>query len=71
MNINELSEEELDKYDSALVAISENIRIIHKMKMQRQFLTDLYDLVPEELEQLIQQAERMYIGKPQLRKGAR
>lgn len=71
MNINELSEEELDKYDSALVAISENIRIIHKLRIQRQFLTDLYDLVPEELEQLMQQAERMYIGKPQLRKGTR
>lgn len=68
MNINQLNEEEFDKYDSALVAILDEIRIIHRLGMQKQLLTDLMQQTPDELEELVQQALRMNIGQQRLRK---
>ena len=68
MNLNELNEEEMDKYDSALVAILDKIRIIHRLGMQKQLLADLTQETPDELEELVQQALRMNIGQQQLRK---
>lgn len=63
MNVNELTDEEMDKYDSALVAILEKIRIIHSLRMEKQLLTDLSKERPEELEELVYQAVRMNIGQ--------
>ena len=68
MNLNELNQEELDKYDSALVAILDKIRIIHRLGMQKQLLADLTQETPDELEELVQQALRMNIGQQRLRK---
>jgi hypothetical protein len=68
MNLNELNEEEMDKYDSALVAILDKIRIIHRLGMHKQLLADLVRQSPDELEELIQQALRMNIGQQRLRK---
>lgn len=63
----DLNEEEMNKYDSAFVAISNKIRIIHELGMQKQLLTDLLNTVPEELEQLIAHAREMKIGDKNLR----
>lgn len=68
MNLNQLNEEELNKYDSALVAILDKIRIIHRLGMHKQLLADLTQQTPDELEELIQQALRMNIGQQRLRK---
>lgn len=67
MNVNELTDEEMDKYDSALVAILEKIRIIHSLRMEKQLLTDLSKERPEELEELVYQAVRMNIGQQRTR----
>lgn len=67
MNANELTDEEMDKYDSALVAILEKIRIIHSLRMEKQLLTDLSKERPEELEELVYQAVRMNIGQQRTR----
>ena len=67
MKYHELSEEEMDKYDSALVAISDKIRIIHALGLQKQFLADLLNIVPEELEAFIVHAKEMNIGNSKLR----
>lgn len=67
MEIIELSEEELNKYDSAYVAIVDKIRIIRALGMEKQLLQDLNEDVPQELNILIAQAVRMNIGREQLR----
>jgi uncharacterized membrane protein len=63
----DLSQEEMDKYDSALVAISDKIRIIHALGLQKTLLADLLHIVPEELEVLIAHAKEMNIGNNKLR----
>lgn len=63
MNMNELTDEEMNKYDSALVAILEKIRIIHSLRMEKQLLIDLSKERPDELEELVYQAVRMNIGQ--------
>ena len=67
MDIKDLTQEELDKYDSALVAIIEKIRIIHSLKLEKRLLTDLSEEVPQELNLLIANAVRMSLGREQLR----
>jgi hypothetical protein len=67
MKYHELSEEEMDKYDSALVAISDKIRIIHGLGLQKQFLADLLICIPEELEAFVAYAKEMNIGNSKLR----
>lgn len=67
MDIKDLTQEELDKYDSALVAIIEKIRIIHSLKLEKRLLTDLSEEVPQELNLLIANAVRMNLGREQLR----
>lgn len=67
MNMNELTDEEMNKYDSALVAILEKIRIIHSLRMEKQLLTDLSKERPDELEELVYQAVRMNIGQQRSR----
>jgi hypothetical protein len=62
MKYNDLNEEEMDKYDSALVAISDKIRIIHTLGLQKQLLADLLNIVPEELDVLVARAKEMGIG---------
>lgn len=62
MKYNDLNEEEMDKYDSALVAISDKIRIIHALGLQKQLLADLLNIVPEELDVLVARAKEMGIG---------
>jgi uncharacterized membrane protein len=63
----DLTQEEMDKYDSALVAISDKIRIIHALGLQKTLLADLLHIVPEELEVLIAHAKEMNIGNNKLR----
>jgi hypothetical protein len=63
----DLSQEEMDKYDSALVAISDKIRIIHALGLQKTLLADLLHIVPEELEELVAHAKEMNIGNNKLR----
>jgi hypothetical protein len=67
MNYKDLSEEEMDKYDAALVAISDKIRIIHALGLQRQLLADLLNITPEEIEVLVARAKEMNIGNNKLR----
>ena len=67
MNANELTDEEMDKYDSALVAILEKIRIIHSLRMEKHLLADLKRESPDELEELVNQAMRMNIGQQRVR----
>lgn len=67
MQYHDLSEEEMDKYDSALVAISDKIRIIHALGLQKTLLADLLHIVPEELEELVAYAKEMNIGNNKLR----
>jgi len=67
MEIKDLTDEELDKYDSAYVAIVEKIRIIHALGLHRQLLKDLNDDIPQQLNLLIAHAMRMNIGREQLR----
>jgi hypothetical protein len=62
MKYHDLNEEEMDKYDSALVAISDKIRIIHALGLQKQLLADLLNIVPEELDVLVARAKEMGIG---------
>jgi len=63
----DLTQEEMDKYDSALVAISDKIRIIHALGLQKTLLADLLHIVPEELEVLVAHAKEMNIGNSKLR----
>jgi hypothetical protein len=67
MKYQDLNEEEMDKYDSALVAILEKIRIIHDLGLEKQLLQDLDNLSHQELNKLIATAVRMNLGKEQLR----
>lgn len=67
MKYQHLTEEEMDKYDTALVAISDKIRIIHTLGLQKTLLADLLHIVPEELEVLVAQAREMNIGNNKLR----
>lgn len=71
MDIKDLSEEEMDKYDSALVAILEKIRIIHALGLERQLLNDLKLQAPEQLNTLVAIAMRMDIGHELLYKNYR
>lgn len=67
MEYKDLTEEEMDKYESALVAIEDKIRIIHSLGLQRQLLKDLNEDIPQELNVLIAHAVRMNLGREQLR----
>ena len=67
MEYKDLTDEEMDKYESALVAIVDKIRIIHALGLQKQLLNDLNGDVPQELNVLIAHAVRMNIGREQLR----
>ena len=67
MEYKDLTEEEMDKYESALVAIEDKIRIIHNLGLQRQLLNDLNEDIPQELNVLIAHAVRMNLGREQLR----
>ncbi len=67
MEYKDLTDEEMDKYESALVAIVDKIRIIHALGLQKQLLNDLNGDVPQELNTLIAHAVRMNIGREQLR----
>lgn len=67
MDYKDLSDEEMDKYESALVAIVDKIRIIHALGLQKQLLNDLNGDVPQELNVLIAHAVRMNLGREQLR----
>jgi len=67
MEYKDLTDEEMDKYESALVAIVDKIRIIHALGLQKQLLNDLNGDVPQELNVLIAHAVRMNLGREQLR----
>lgn len=67
MDIKDLTQEELDKYDSAYVAIVKNIRIIRALGLEKQLLKDLNEDIPQELNILIAYAIRMDLGREQLR----
>jgi hypothetical protein len=67
MKYQDLNEEEMDKYDTALVAISDKIRIIHTLGLQKQLLADLLNIVPEELDVLVARAKEMGIGNSKQR----
>ena len=67
MEYKDLTEEEMDKYESALVAIEDKIRIIHSLGLQRQLLKDLNEDIPQELNVLIAHAVRLNLGREQLR----
>lgn len=67
MEYKDLTEEEMDKYESALVAIEDKIRIIHNLGLQRQLLNDLNEDIPQELNVLIAHAVRLNLGREQLR----
>ena len=67
MEYKDLTDEEMDKYESALVAIVDKIRIIHALGLQKQLLNDLNGDVPQELNVLIAHAVRMNIVREQLR----
>ena len=67
MEYKDLTDEEMDKYESALVAIVDKIRIIHSLGLEKQILSDLNSDVPQELNTLIAHAVRMNIGREQLR----
>ncbi len=67
MKYKDLNEEEMDKYDAALVAISDKISIIHKLNLHKEFLADLINLIPEEIEALVSNAKEMDIGNNRLR----
>lgn len=54
MDIKDLTDEELDKYDSAYVAIVDKIRIIHSLGLEKQLLMDLKEDIPQELNKLIE-----------------
>ena len=62
MEYKDLTDEEMDKYESALVAIVDKIRIIHTLGLQKQLLADLLNIVPEELDVLVARAKEMGIG---------
>ena len=62
MDYKDLTEEEMDKYESALVAIEDKIRIIHTLGLHKTLLADLQHIVPEQLEELIAHAREMQIG---------
>ena len=67
MEYKDLTDEEMDKYESALVAIVDKIRIIHALGLQKQLLNDLNCDVSQELNVLIAHAVRMNLGREQLR----
>jgi hypothetical protein len=67
MEYKDLTEEEMDKYESALVAIEDKIRIIRSLGLEKQLLKDLNQDIPLELNILIATAVRMNIGREQLR----
>ena len=67
MEYKDLTEEEMDKYESALVAIEDKIRIIYSLGLQQQLLKDLNEDIPLELNKLIAHAVRMNLGREQLR----
>ena len=67
MEYKDLTEEEMDKYESALVAIEEKIRIIRALGLEKQLLKDLNEDIPQELNLLIAHAVRMNLGREQLR----
>jgi hypothetical protein len=67
MEYKDLTEEEMDKYESALVAIENKIRIIRSLGLEKQLLKDLNQDIPLELNILIATAVRMNIGREQLR----
>lgn len=67
MDYKDLTEEEMDKYESALVAIEDKIRIIHNLGLEKQLLKDLNEDIPLELNKLIAHAVRMSLGREQLR----
>lgn len=67
MEIKDLTDEELDKYDSAYVAIVEKICIIRALGLEKQLLKDLNEDIPQELNLLIAHAIRMNLGREQLR----
>ena len=67
MEYKDLTDEEMDKYESALVAIVDKIRIIHALGLQKQLLKDLNCDVSQELNTLIAHAVRMNLGREQLR----
>jgi len=67
MEIKDLTEEEMDKYDSAYVAIVEKMCIINSLGLEKQLLKDLSEDVPQELNKLIAHAVRMNLGREQLR----
>lgn len=67
MEYKDLTEEEMDRYESALVAILKNISIIQSLGLEKQLLKDLNDDIPQELNKLIAYAVRMGLGREQLR----
>ena len=67
MDYKDLTEEEMDKYESALVAIEDKIRTIHNLGLEKQLLKDLNEDIPLELNKLIAHAVRMNLGREQLR----
>ena len=67
MEYKDLTDEEMDKYESALVAIVDKIRIIHALGLEKQLLSDLNNDAPQELNLLIANAVRMNLGREQLR----
>ena len=67
MEYKDLTDEEMDKYESALVAIVDKIRIIHALGLEKQLLSDLNNDAPQELNTLIAHAVRMNIVREQLR----
>lgn len=67
MKYTHLTDQESNKYDSALVAIIDNISIIHDLGLEEQLLNDLDNLAHEQLNKLIAIAVRMNIGREQVR----